>query len=145
MFYFLRLNEFCTANRNIWSISSRCKYYIKFNYTFGRLTSRGNIVIKLEHVDRINRKKSTSLSLRTRRTRCSTMILRGETEMSVSTTLTMPSTTSFLAAKNTTECRKYNAGALSMIKHKNSKKHTTRYKYVTASRKRVCKQVEVCL
>lgn len=44
----------------------------------------------------------------------------------------MPSTTSFLAAKNTTECRKYNAGALSMIKRKNSKKHTTRYKYVTA-------------
>lgn len=50
----------------------------------------------------------------------------------VETTLTMPSTTSFLAALNTAGCRKYNAGALSMIKRKNSKKHTTRYKYVTA-------------
>jgi len=52
--------------------------------------------------------------------------------MSVSTTLTMPSMTSFLAVGNTTECRKYNAGALSMIKRK---KHTTRYKYVTAPEK----------
>lgn len=52
--------------------------------------------------------------------------------MSVSTMLTMPSTTSFLAARNTAGCRKYNASALSMIKRKNSKKHTTRYKYATA-------------
>lgn len=51
--------------------------------------------------------------------------------MSVSTTLTMPST-SFLAARNTTECRKYNAGTVYAIKRKNSKKHTTLYKYVTA-------------
>ena len=43
----------------------------------------------------------------------------------------MSSTTSFLAARNTAGYRKYNASALSMIKCKNSKKHTTRYKYVT--------------